>query len=290
VTISCASTLQESRVRITEQAALTRTALLTLMVVCAVALPQHADASHERLQATATPASPAPVPFSGRVDTITHGIKLSLILPKRVYVQDMLTKVTVRVQNVSRHPVRMYRYACPNGGLFVEVRDDAGRYLYPPAVAGPPVIHCPKPLVTLTLQPRQVLKRQVFVILRGSHLNAVVMRPLNGTKFPGQPLIVPLNPGQIPQVALHTSPDLYATIRGSTPQQQGPLLYQEAQFCWADANKSAGSGTATLNWGKTYPNRDGSYHFAPDCDVHVEWHVVAGWMNQPVATIDYVKP
>jgi len=136
---------------------LTRTALLALIVVCAVALPQHANASHERLQAAATPVSPTPVPISGRVDTITHGMKLSLILSKRVYLQDMLTKVTVRLQNVSRHPVRMYRYACPNGSLFVEVRD-------------------------------------------------------------------------------------------------------------------------------------GSYHFAPDCDVHVEWHVVAGWTNQPVATIDYVKP
>ena len=114
-----------------------------------------------------------PVDPGGAV-TISHGVKLSLLLAKEIYPRNALVRVRVRLSNVSHHPIRLLD-SCPYGEVQVQVINRAGSVLYPPALTGEPTLRCgggtPSSLV---LRPGRVISRQLYAILRGGFVQALV--------------------------------------------------------------------------------------------------------------------
>jgi hypothetical protein len=75
-----------------------------------------------------------------------------------------------------------------------------------------------------------------------------------------------------------------ATIMPASKLQLGGLWYMSAVRCG-----STTSGTATWTHAPTSDQRpDGSYRLpAPGCRNPTEWHLVAGWLGQPLGSGNY---
>jgi hypothetical protein len=106
-----------------------------------------------------------------QIETTTHGVKLSLSVPRRSYPRNALVRVTVRLENVSGHTVLV----SGNNPAMVVVSDASHQVVYWPdapfmgqelfgqSMARRPTIH---------LRPHHHLARSFFVILRGPFLQA----------------------------------------------------------------------------------------------------------------------
>jgi hypothetical protein len=186
------------------------------------------------------PAEAQP-PSSLRVQTVSHGVKLTLIVPRLEYSADALVRPTVTVQNVSRHRVQLYSYpsrACyPYGGGNPEAQalDAGGNVLYPPAILGGPRVLCPPPAPPggpPQLRPGQVIKHAMYVILRTDRLRARVWveAQVGPSSYAGLEVVTPdlhitLVPAVASQVTLHTSDGrLSAEIR-RPPDAHGLMRY-----------------------------------------------------------------
>jgi hypothetical protein len=68
---------------------------------------------------------------------IANGIKLTLTVPRHTYLQDELVQLSVHIQNVSARTVELSSNPdfdfCGSPNPAVVVRDENGRWLYPPA-------------------------------------------------------------------------------------------------------------------------------------------------------------
>jgi len=169
-------------------------AVILLATAATVAQPARAQQAPARRPVQAgTAAAGAPTDSRYRLDTISHGIKLTLIMPRRAYPLDSLTQVTVRVENMSGHAVVANSdNICnvPNPRVESITGAGAGAVLYPPPVRpfsdlrAPP---CPpltgggsspggsrtriQPLLPgLTLAPGAIAEGQVYVVVRSRFL------------------------------------------------------------------------------------------------------------------------
>jgi hypothetical protein len=224
-----------------------------------------------------------------RVDRVAHGVKLALILGKRTYPWNALVKVGVRLRNESNRTVWVRTVGNSEPGIVEpqpEVHDRQGRLLFPPAF--PYLYPLPGPLpVPLALAPHQVMTRADYIILRAPYLRLVahigLNRRFNATTFVVATKSITLHltslPGPAYQVEFHRPPDrLSATVTAVTAKPHGRLLHIEYSDCDGTANWTF------ITWAP------GGNRFVPDCPQPHEWHVIAGYLNQPVIAIDYTAP
>ncbi len=215
-----------------------------------------------------------------RVDTISHHVRLSLIVPKQTYPQNALVRVTVQVQNLSRHLMDLRATSgrfCPTTSPGIQVLNATGTVVYPPQVDSYSIC-TPKPSDAI-LRPGHVIERRLLVILRARYLQAVV------TIGAGiESAIVPLTlvSGSPPPLAVSHGPSPHIDIARQAGDH-GPLHYFQVTEC-RTANSDTVKGS--LHW-LTSRSRTNSSRLYPDCNPATSWHVTAGYVNQPVATVDY---
>jgi hypothetical protein len=244
-----------------------RTAVTVLLLVAPFLVP-------EPTHAVANPAI--------TVTTVSAGVRLSLTVPRRVYMINALARVTVQVRNVSSHPVwTRIGVTCITYYPSVEVMDDHGA-LTPqlPSDFFPPP--CPWPGAQ-QLPSGEVVREHVLAIVGGTHISAVLLvgKHLRG-RVETPAVTVSLILGTPLSVAVH------ASLAGPFVQVDrpagatGPLYVEDSTFC----HLSGGRDTyqSNLIWspapaGPVYPN----------CGDTQEWHGLAGYLNYPVAAFNYVK-
>jgi hypothetical protein len=230
-------------------------------------------------KAQATPTSAV------HVDTITHGVKLSLSIPRRTYPKNALVTVMVRLQNVSRHTVLVSVDNYPNA----IVLDSAHHELYS---ARDPLsdralfeLHGPGPRPPMKLRTHLVLVASYFVILRGPLLQAYVMIGPRGKEHDihGPTLPLTLTDEAPPPVTVTGTPTLHATIT-PPPGVSAPPNFVEQTQCTGNGTVSTGRGWQAASTNVLTPE------FPTDCVTPHKWIAVAGWLNHPVVDIAWSGP
>lgn len=251
-------------------------------------------------------AGSSPLTVSAR----SHGVLLMLMVPGRVYPRHALVQVTVIVKNLSRVPISGPEHVGMNTDPEVEVLDSQNRVLYPPPFPTPAFPTSFKHPVPPSTAPGEVLVEHPFVVLHGDRLHAVLaFQSILGAGGPPQRLTVrtpvvhlTLVSAPRPTVTLHGRPRMSAVLQPATRHQRG-ALYHVGWFSCRLGNGQARYGGSGFYEDFPTPGPGppllvgylylwvptSSKVLRPGCGAPLEWHVVAGWVNQSVVTIDYVK-
>jgi hypothetical protein len=225
------------------------------------------------------------------VQITASGVRLKLVVPKKLYAQDELTRMTVLVRNVSHHAVGVWGYAsyCESYNPGIEVLDAHGTVLYPPAFHSSITFapSCPPPSLD-QLSPGQELVRRVYTILRAPYVRATLRVAVPATASSGlivdiatPQLKVRLRAGAVPALSLHTSP-MGVSLLFSDQAGHGPLLYQYLEQCRQNGQLVTG---ANFLWTRATDSR-----ITASCAFPARWEVVAGRLGEPVAGITYTEP
>jgi len=216
----------------------------------------------------------------------SHGVRLTLTLHRNTYPQDALVRALVSMRNISHHSVwldgggPMY-----SGKSFPQVEVlNAGTSVFPPAVTGYLPHQGPGPSF-IQLAAGKTITDRPFIILRGPMIRATVPVLKGGRSLTTagnvttRALTIHLTASDAPQVQLHVSAKGHASATFvSPPPFKGELLYQDATWC---------SGTTydqDIEWVTSYVlPRSG-------CIPTLSWHLVAGWPNHSVVTVNYTRP
>ncbi len=220
-----------------------------------------------------------------RVDTVTHGVKLSLIVPRRTYPRNALIQVTVRLQNVSRRTVLV---SSGINGPTVVVLDSAKQVVYSPespfmddtfmSILG----GGPRPPIKLA--PHKSWTPTFFVILRGPVLQAQALLGARGKELEvdGAPVPITLTDAAAPAVLVSDAPTIHATVT-PPPGALGPPIVMEETHC-------SGNGISSEDGWDGASSDDLTPDFAPDCVSPRTWIAYAGWLGYPIATVSYSGP
>jgi len=229
------------------------------------------------------------------VSTVSHGVKLTLTVPRRNYPRNALIRVSVRLENVSQHwkTISGGGPMCGSNHPGAAVTTDAGLAVYPPAI--PSVFaSCGRFLRGTRLPPGGVLHAHPLIILRGNHVMAYARIDNQGTELVTRQLVLHLVPGVAPQVTFTKTFFLQAAVRPANAGMKKRLYFLYGYRCPGGGDPadhgiiSTSSGVVT--WQSTTLSHHGAYLFQVGCRDPIEWHVVAGYLNQPVAMIDYPAP
>jgi hypothetical protein len=187
---------------------------------------------------------------------------------------------------------------CPfaNGAylmITVQVINSTGAVVYPPAVPGTQPDACRPPRVRRVLKPGQQVKRSLLVVLRGTKLQALAtlfIKRKHYNEEPGvmtRPGTVQLSPAPVPSATIVPAFTGASVAVTRPPGAVGALWYQYREVC-QEAN-----GDISLPHTDVWAIANEEDRFLPafsDCPQPREWHAVAGWLNYPVATVDYTYP
>ncbi len=224
------------------------------------------------------------------ISTVSHGVKLTLMVPRRVYPRNALVRVVVTMRNLSQQDVQILgqgSYCCFPYTLGAVVRDRSDQIVYPgdrsEPTPGPP-------LFPLTVAPRHSMSQRVFLVLRAGRVQGVVQVQKGSDYFTVQTPVVTVRlvTERAPQVILHAAvaDQLTATIRPPT-HMKGYLYYLGSFVC----------GKSYLPAGLPFVEPfELSLHsrLTADCSYAgmpvSSWYVLAGWLNHPVVAIDYTRP
>lgn len=238
----------------------------------------------------AMPASPL-IPPSPAVTVVSHGLRLTLLLPVGPYVHNGLIRTRVQLQNVSRRSIRIAGTPdgeCGPSGPQIQMRASNGIYEIFTPLPGGPIPSCPfiPPNTGPQLWPGQSQAVQRLVILRSSSLRAVLMITTgrHTTLIATPPITIPLGKARAPRIKLlATSPP--AALVSAPDRHSGPLYY----VMWSVCVNSHGQLTAEL-FGQTWRSTHSTIlRPATQCDRVTQWHVVAGYLNRPVTMFNYKR-
>jgi hypothetical protein len=219
-----------------------------------------------------------------RVETVAHGVRLSLSIPRRTYPKNALVTVTVRLQNVSRHTVLVSVNNYPDAIVLDSAHQEVYSARDPLSDRALFALIGPGPRPPMKLRPHHGITISYFVILRGPLLQAHAMIDTGGKELEVHGPILPLTLTHeaLPRVTVIETPTLHATIT-PPPGVSAPPYFVEQTRC-ADNDIMTGRG-----W-QAAPTDDLTPEFATDCTKPGAWVAVAGWLNHPVASIDYTAP
>lgn len=139
----------------------------------------------------------------------------------------------------------------------------------------------------MRLAPGKGMRTQMYVILRGATLRPQVELTLPSgahSRIAGKPLRVRLTPGRPPPVSLSSGPRITATL-SRPPGASGRPLYVGWFRC--TVAEFAPARPVLDTWTPVSPHNLRPQPHSPDCIHLLEWHAVVGWLNYPVASINY---
>jgi hypothetical protein len=227
-------------------------------------------------------------------------VRLTISVPRTSYPRDALVRVTVRLRNISRVPIVVgsaQAVECEKVGPSAVVLSEQGDQVYPPAPlgglqgsCGPYGIDDPARLPRLL--PGHTMTRHPYVILRGPTIRAIatyyVHTDNSRLQAASKSVSVSLYDAPKPALTLTTSPGLSATI---APVTGAPAAKLRMVYQWLCPDPMGARGTAPMPyWLPAKTNAAGTYTLTPDCPQPYQWHVAAGFPNQPVVYIDYCRP
>jgi len=224
------------------------------------------------------------------ISAVSHGVKLTLVVPRRVYPRNALVRVVVTMRNLSRQDVQILgqgSYCCFPYTLGAVVRDMSDQIVYPgdriESTLGPP-------LSPLTVAPRHSMSQRVYLVLRAGRVQGV------GQVQEGADIVTVVTPvvtirlvtERAPRVILHApvTDQLTATIR--PPTHMKGYLYSLGSFLCGKTYLPAGlplAGQFQLSLHSKL-TADCSYTGTPV----TSWYALAGWLNHPVVAIAYIRP
>lgn len=223
---------------------------------------------------------PATLPAPVRAATL-RPVRLSVSLPHHMYPRNALVLALVRLRNQTDRPISL-RGICGDNPL-VEVITPRHNIVYPPALSYQPCLGT----LPLRLGPGATTVRHLFVVLRGPWLLPVVLLA-NHQTVTGPILRIQLYSAPSPRIILHSNdpagPDIELRPRVSV---HGLLYYSDSYVCQADSNpRTILQSRVESDW-RSVPDARIGPHWPTDCPAPQEWHVVAGWLDQPVASYTY---
>lgn len=219
------------------------------------------------------------------VSAVSHGIRLTLSIAGLTYPRDALVRVRLTMRNVSPRTLweaPLVMGYCEHRIADVVVLDAAGQPVNPIPPFPGPYPSCPAVPPT-PLAPRQAVKQIDYVVLRAARMlaetnvnTAAGSSGFSGAVLKTRPLLLALKPGQSPRVVVRSSPGGTTAIVHRPPGAVGPLLYQQ----WSDC------APPVLSWTDAPASR-----VTAGCRVPAgDWHLVAGWLNHPVAILGGTPP
>lgn len=218
--------------------------------------------------------------------TTSHGVQLTVSLSKSSYPRNALVPVVVRIQNVSRRSlVRLPGCDKPNPDVQAVSPQGDVRYMQPIRPIAP--LQCVKGARAKILLPGDAFQEQHLIVLRAKLVRAAWTF---GTPSPAGMVVRTITSRPVPLTLIstreaaarvHSSPSVYADVARS-PGGMGPLRYAQVAKC--QTARGPEYVQDVVDWQTTEGPR-----LSPPCSNPLEWHAIAGYVNQPVATIDYVK-
>jgi hypothetical protein len=217
--------------------------------------------------------------------SVVDGIRLTTVLPGRVFPRNSLVRVHVAVTNDSGKPVPLSA-GCRNGRfplIFAAVLNRKGRIVYfPPPLQPIPQAPCLGGLGTTDsgreLGPGKTLHRDEYVVLRGTRVAAV----LSGAQgqIESRPILARLTHGTAARLAI-SSDGSRVTVSPGRPTRGPPLIAMDIEC-----------GPATPGGSPQFVDAN-TWHRAGNRTIHapcallggrpvVVWHIIAGWPGQPV--------
>jgi hypothetical protein len=231
------------------------------------------------------------------VSTVSHGVRLTMTVPGDEFSEGALVRVRTSIENVSTHPIQLAATCPPWGTPWVAVLDGIGNVAYPPAVTAVGVkgrTKCSKLYLFTRLSPGATLRTTRLIVLRDPRLQARVTlatRVVAGNlvegwrDMQGKTVAVHLLPATPLAATVTSSPTLQVTVPLPSPDP-GPLYYQYVLRCDTSSGASyPGTWTWQHTTGPTIDLTPPTY-----CASTSEWHIAAGYLDHPVATIDYTTP
>lgn len=216
-------------------------------------------------------------------ETTTHGVKLTLSMPRRSYPRNALVRVTVGLENVSRRAVLV----SGNNPATVAVLDTSRQVVYWPDTPfmGQELFGQSMPRrPTIHLPPHHHLTRSFFVILSGPLLQAQTTLGVPGKERDIGGAFVPLTltDEAAPTVAVSDRPTIHAAI---TPPAgaAGPPYFVEQTLCTGKDIYGDSRGWDVAPGDELIPG------FSADCVSNRKWIAYAGWLNHPVVAISYAQ-
>jgi hypothetical protein len=215
-----------------------------------------------------------------QVSSVAFGVKITLQMPRSTYPQNALARAVTIVQNVSSHPVSIRRPldGCWTNPTVITTSAD-GKTVYPAGLTTVFPHPCKVPIIR-QLAPGQIIRATRYLVVRGPIIRGLVFVGAGVASQLATPAFpVRLTEGTAPQVAIRSTPNgPYAQI--------SPVLaaHGAVRFISSAECGSSGSGGVVdvLRWTMVH-----SFRVEAGCPGTEEWHAVVGWVNEPVAEIDY---
>jgi len=225
--------------------------------------------------------------------TAAHGVRLTLTVPQQVYPKNSLIQVTLQLQNVSGRAIHLgvgNDSWCGDRAPWAQVVKSNGSAVYPlamPDAAGPSCagMYSSRQIPGPSLAPGHRIIRRFLVILRTDRIREIVELFTSKGLLPVRTPSIRLRlvAGLSPRMAWTRSPAMWVDIRPGGSNWEGPLRYV---FAWSCGSSRTGFLQEGLDiWTVAHGSR-----FRPGCALPQQWDLVAGWLNHPVATIDYIRP
>jgi hypothetical protein len=221
------------------------------------------------------------------VSTVSHGVRLTIAIPRTAYPRRALVRVDLRVENVSNRRVFLTE-RCPVTNPDVEVLNALGLVVYPlPEPASFPPPKCPAPVPGehgQPLGPHQVRVWHPYIVLFGSRVQAVASVGEFGV-VSTRPVALRLIATTPPTLTLASLSHPVAVFHGSGIHRRR-LHFAAAYSCDVGAGRLYSAGIdswATTRGSRIMPEA------MQECSSLRELHMLAGYPNHPVAMIDYVR-
>jgi hypothetical protein len=191
-------------------------------------------------------------------------------------------RATIRIQNVGQHTIyTRIGDGCTSTNPFIEVFDRQGKPMdQAPTITFDRAGGC-KHVLGQPFRPGRVVVRHVFAVLRGRYLQAVLMigKNLNAQDVSAK-LAVRLTASEAPTVIIGQTGEPAARVQ-RPPGATGPPYYSGSALCGTAADPQTTS--MDLLWSPV------SSTLHSGCLQTREWHGLVGYLNYPVAAIDWTQ-
>jgi hypothetical protein len=211
----------------------------------------------------------------------TDGVRLTLSLPRATYPRNALVRATVHIENVGQHAIfTRIGDGCTDTNPSIEVIDRQGHLMdQGPSIAfdNPGCKH----VLGRPFRPGRVAVRHVFAVLRGRYLRAVLTigKELNGRDVSAT-LAVHLIAAEAPTVTINQAGEPAAAVQRPAGAS-GPLYYSGSALCGTAADPQ--TTQVNLLWSPV------SSTLHSGCFQTREWHGLVGYLNYPVAEINWTQ-